>query len=329
MARIRITKDRYTVDTLYQWDLNQALYIYGLSLSSVPEIHFTNSTMDRAIVRQATVNSSGVIIADIPNSLLQSATKIMVYICTYDGSAFKSLYKLDIPVKARNKPADYVITDNDGEIYSFKSLENLVNNAVDETNGKFAIMVTTLERQLADATDALMDKLSECEEELDAKIDVFTEEYGGIHDTVVEHIDANNPHNITKETVNLGNVVNERQYSVENPPPGPFYWSGDINCDKPTTIALPVAANWFFMAKLVSTCEYDIANDWDITDVGLGAGNAFLGIDLFSVTITLSEDKSSIIITPSVAPDIPDIGRYAYAHIELVAIPGPITKEVS
>lgn len=130
MAKALINSNRYTIESLYQWDLNQVLKIYGLSLPSTPEIHFTNDAMDKAIVKQATMNSAGIITVDIPNSLLQKPYKIMVYVCIYDGDTFESLYKLEIPVKARSKPADYTIEDSYGEIYSFKALENKVNEVL-------------------------------------------------------------------------------------------------------------------------------------------------------------------------------------------------------
>ena len=128
MAVVTVEKNRYTVDKLYQWDINQTLQIYGLSLASIPEIHFTNSAMDGAIVRQAQMNGAGVITADIPNSLLQKPNKITAYVCVYAGDTFETLYTINIPVKARQKPNDYTIEDNDEEIYSFKELDNRTNN---------------------------------------------------------------------------------------------------------------------------------------------------------------------------------------------------------
>lgn len=127
MNIVTVTKDRYTVDPLYQWDLNQSLEIRGLSLPSTPEIHFTNDSMDRAIVRQATMNNAGIITVDIPNGLLQKPYTIKAYVCIYVGDTFKSLYLISIPVKARPKPNDYTIED-DPDIYSFNALENSVNN---------------------------------------------------------------------------------------------------------------------------------------------------------------------------------------------------------
>ena len=129
MAIVVVNKNIYKVDSLYQWDKNQVLEIQGLSLSTIPEIHFTNDAMDRAIVRQATMDDKGIITVEIPNSLLQKPYKITVYVCIYEDETFKSLYKLEIPVKARKKPGDYTL-ENDEEVYSFNALENLVNNTL-------------------------------------------------------------------------------------------------------------------------------------------------------------------------------------------------------
>ena len=129
MAIVVVNKNIYKVDSLYQWDKNQVLEIQGLSLSTIPEIHFTNDAMDRAIVRQATMDDKGIITVEIPNSLLQKPYKITVYVCIYEDETFKSLYKLEISVKARKKPSDYTL-ENDEEVYSFNALENLVNNTL-------------------------------------------------------------------------------------------------------------------------------------------------------------------------------------------------------
>lgn len=136
MANVRVENNRYTVDSLYQWDLNQVLEIYGLSLPFVPEIHFTNDAMDRAIVRPASMNAAGVITVDVPNSVLQKAGKLKVYICNYESETFQTLYKLEIVVKARVKPSDYTLID-DPEVYSFNALENMVYNAVTELHSSY------------------------------------------------------------------------------------------------------------------------------------------------------------------------------------------------
>ena len=139
MSSVIVNNGRYTAEPLYQWDINQVLEIRGLSLPSVPEIHFTNALMDKAIVRQASMNGAGVITVDVPNSLLQKPYAITAYVCIYEGDTFKSLYAVNIPVKARPKPNDYTL-DNDDEVYSFNALENLVVNALrtfNEANARY------------------------------------------------------------------------------------------------------------------------------------------------------------------------------------------------
>lgn len=148
---------KYVTDHLYQWDKNRVLSITGLNLDVVPEIHFTNVTMDKAIVRQSTV-TDGVIKADIPNSLLQAPFAIIAYVGVYEGILFKTIETIKIPVITRARPADYTIENTDGEVYSFLALENQIANMV--TYQKFNATVaslrntaesnkTTLEAQIA------------------------------------------------------------------------------------------------------------------------------------------------------------------------------------
>lgn len=129
MANVRVEKNSYTVEPFYQWDKDQTLEIYGLSLASIPEVHFANVAMGRAIVRQASMDAAGVVRVEVPNSMLQKPYTIQVYVCTYAGSTFETQYKLELPVKARTQPADYTLED-DQEVYSFNALENQLVNAL-------------------------------------------------------------------------------------------------------------------------------------------------------------------------------------------------------
>lgn len=130
MSAILLTGDRYKVDSLYQWDKDQDLVITGLSLSLKPEIHFTNENMDRAIVKQSEMDDAGIITVRVPNSLLQVATPITVYVCGYEGDTFKTYYTFVIQVIRRTKPADYTLTVSDEEVYSFNALENKISNVI-------------------------------------------------------------------------------------------------------------------------------------------------------------------------------------------------------
>ncbi len=122
------TYSNYVTDSLYQWDINQDLIINGLDLSVAPEIHFANANMDRAIVRQSTLDN-GVVTVRIPNSLLQEALTIKAYVGLYDGEVFRTIETIEIPVIAKARPFDYTISDGD-EVYSFKALEYKIKTAL-------------------------------------------------------------------------------------------------------------------------------------------------------------------------------------------------------
>lgn len=144
MAEIKITNTTYKVGSLYQWDKNQTLVIYGLSLSSIPEVHFAHADMGRAIVRHASMDAAGVLTVEVPNSMLQKAYTIQVYICTYEGITFQTLHRFDIPVKARSKPEDYVLEASDSEVYSFNALENKIENMLTRADSTLDVAEYTL-----------------------------------------------------------------------------------------------------------------------------------------------------------------------------------------
>lgn len=129
---VKVENKSYTVEPLYQWDLNQMLEIRGLSMAAVPEVHFTNDALVRAVRRFATMDAAGVIQVEVPNALLQTAAKIRALVCIREGEVFKTYHEIRIPVKPRPRPADYTITD-DQDVYSFLALENLVYESATKT----------------------------------------------------------------------------------------------------------------------------------------------------------------------------------------------------
>lgn len=126
--------NNFITDSLYQWDINQKLTIAGLNIAVAPEVHFSNANLERAIVRQSTLKDR-IVTVDIPNSLLQSASRIYAHIGIYESETFKVIEAVEIPVIARKKPLDYVLENSDDEVYSFKALEYLMSNALTKTEG--------------------------------------------------------------------------------------------------------------------------------------------------------------------------------------------------
>ena len=141
----------YVTDSLYQWSLNQVLSVNGLNLTVAPEVHFSNANMDKAIVRQSTLNDHVVSVA-IPNSLLQEPLPIKAHIGIYEGDTFKVIELVEIPVIPKAKPLDYKIENNDEEIYSFNRLENMIKNINIEYDGEHLYFVNQsgVRKQLAE-----------------------------------------------------------------------------------------------------------------------------------------------------------------------------------
>lgn len=119
----------YVTDSLYQWDINRILSVSGLNLEVAPEVHFSNASMDKAIVKQATL-AKHIVSVPIPNSLLQDPLTIRAHIGIYEGDTFRVIETVEIPVKAKARPSDYRLEDSDEEIYSFAALENAIANIV-------------------------------------------------------------------------------------------------------------------------------------------------------------------------------------------------------
>ena len=136
MPNITIANNHYNADPLYQWDLNQMLYIYGVNIA-VPILHFSNRDMGSSINRYGDVDDKGVISVKIPNSILQNSNPVEVYICSYEGETFKTHYKILIPVKARPKPGDYTLVADDEEVYSFTALEKMIVDSLRDYDLKY------------------------------------------------------------------------------------------------------------------------------------------------------------------------------------------------
>ena len=144
----------YVTDNLYQWDLNRVLSVSGLNLTVAPEVHFSNSNMDRAIVRQSTLENH-IVKVNIPNSLLQDPLTINAHIGIYEGSTFKVIELVQIPVIPKKRPLDYKIETSDEEIYSFEALKNDIANTVkiSDYNRNNTVINARIDNIIANASD--------------------------------------------------------------------------------------------------------------------------------------------------------------------------------
>lgn len=211
MSNVIVKSNRYTVEPLYQWDLNQVLTIYGLSLASIPEIHFTNTGMDRAIVKQATMNDAGVISADVPNSLLQKPYTITAYVCIYEGDTFKSLYAIEIPVKARKKPGDYTL-ENDEELYSFNTMKNQILNLMssiedhNQVDDNLKAKYNELAKKYSETDTALAEKYNQLSQNVVGQLEGLSTDLGYLKNYVTPQMFGAVGDGITDDTEALKNA---------------------------------------------------------------------------------------------------------------------------
>lgn len=155
-----------TINRFYQWDIDQKIVINledcnERYLQNPPEVHFSNSSRKEALVVRSTVKYSGddvavqddsvatmhagdIIIADIPNILLQEPYPLLVYVYLTDAddsSSQKTILYSEIPVRKRAKPSDYLYVENITRITAEmikkeieSSTETARTNAINEIN---------------------------------------------------------------------------------------------------------------------------------------------------------------------------------------------------
>lgn len=199
----------YVTDSLYQWDINQRLAVYGLNLSVAPEVHFSNNRMDRAIVRQSELTDY-IVYVDIPNSLLQEPATIKAHIGIYEDDTFKVIELVEIPIIARTRPADYQITDTDEEIYSFKALENAIVNMVtlkefNSDNANIKASINTLDTTLNARIDNIIANNNDTDgnsELVDIRVGSDGKTYSSAGDAIRSLYMASNP-----VTIDVGNYL--------------------------------------------------------------------------------------------------------------------------
>lgn len=115
-------------DSFYQWDVNQK--ITSTKLKEGDEVHFANDRSGEAFVVKA-YKYNHIVVADVPNILLQQTNKILVYRYVTDGVSELTVCEKSFDVFARPKPTDYIYTETDCitvQDFVFKALEEAKEN---------------------------------------------------------------------------------------------------------------------------------------------------------------------------------------------------------
>ena len=181
------------VHSLTQWDTNQKLIVTtDGAVTIAPKIHFCNTKSEKALVVQSII-SDNKIIADIPNILLEEPYRIAAYIYTktdISNNSWKTIEVINIPVRKRPKPNDYVYVEN-VKVVQLSELIKEVQDAIAEFENSIDETLTVKGKAAdAKATGDAIQKLN-------------------------NHLnDISNPHEVTKEQIGLGKVEDKSSSDI-------------------------------------------------------------------------------------------------------------------
>ena len=121
---------------LYQWESGRQLQIIPLPNHTVSCVHFSNPGDSESLVVEPK-EANGMLVADIPNILLQNGKNIIVH--TVDASAdyVETLTDCELHVRRRAKPSNYVYEETEVLSYEIiskrmKALENNLDEQVSD-----------------------------------------------------------------------------------------------------------------------------------------------------------------------------------------------------
>ena len=95
---------------LWQYDKGQFLVLENLEYDVAPEVHFTTTALDEALVSFGDYED-GTLRVQIPDALLISGCNITAYIYVKGTISEETEQKIDITVRPRKKPSNYIYTD--------------------------------------------------------------------------------------------------------------------------------------------------------------------------------------------------------------------------
>lgn len=231
-----------TINRFYQWDIDQKIVINleGCDeryLQNPPEVHFSNSSRKEALVVRSTVKYSGddvavqddsvatmhagdIIIADIPNILLQEPYPLLVYVYLTDAddsSSQKTILYSEIPVRKRAKPSDYLYVENITRITAEmikkeieSSTETARTNAINEINNVKTESIATVTDTRDTAVNTITQTKTNAVSTVDEAKEGFITTGNGLVNTATEI--KNNTQKTYDDAVS---VANKTQQTIE------------------------------------------------------------------------------------------------------------------
>lgn len=114
---------------LYQWETGRKLLVTG---KNITHLHFAHKDGENSLV-VIPKEENGVVVAEIPNILMQSNQDIMVFSVNVVDDKTETIKKCVLSVEERPKPDDYVYTET--EVLNFSTLEKRIQKLETEPGG--------------------------------------------------------------------------------------------------------------------------------------------------------------------------------------------------
>lgn len=131
---------------LYQWEKGRQLQVIPFQNHTVACVHFSNPGDSEALVVKPK-EANGMIVADVPNILLQNGKNIIVHTVDVSETYAETLTDCELHVRRRAKPSNYVYTEV--EILNYETLAKRMK--IIEENG-------VSDEQIAKAVEKYLDE---------------------------------------------------------------------------------------------------------------------------------------------------------------------------
>lgn len=240
----------YLLDSskLFQWDLNRKIKIIGKE--EVDEVHFSHIGDEEALVVKP-IKENNILIANIPNILLQESKDIFVYLVSKD----KTLKETFFTVGRREKPSDYVYTET--EIKRYETLEERISALEKNGGGGNCVAVDAVLYTKQELTD---------EEKAQARANINKYIWRECSDSWGNYIYAILNDSVDYDIVKtIPNVSGNSQLNALEDIVSYLYYAGFYNAEPPLDMARTISLNYnaIFDGNAIRERQIHIATSLD------------------------------------------------------------------
>lgn len=126
--------------SLRQWETGRKLQVEYKGIAEATHLEFTNKGRENAFV-VIPKEENGIVVAEVPNILLQSDQDIVVYYVIVSGEKTEVIDECVVSVEERPRPDDYVYTESEVLNYTTLSarVDQIEKNGVDDKQVEAAV----------------------------------------------------------------------------------------------------------------------------------------------------------------------------------------------